>query len=223
MTVLQLELNLWQQLQQAQAEPQDANWQQLCLAFDQAIALTPVPQQLAIAATVIEQLAEVLAARANLWFDEWGRSPDDEPVLDADVFAEFVRQSMHLDLTGLVAEPELYVRSPTEKPESEEEEGSAAQYREKEEVIAELESEEAEQKAILKLAHDENVGDWAAAIAQWLEQQGQSAAPLVQIQQGTGLAIMQVWLTAMLSDLKLEQRGAFYEKDGVVVGMGSAD
>jgi transposase len=73
----------------------------------------------------------------------------------------------------------------------------------------------------LKLAHDENVADWAAAIAHWLAQQGQSAAPLVQIQQGTGLAIVQVWLAGMLSELKLEQQGEFYEAGGVRVMMNS--
>jgi hypothetical protein len=42
MPILQLELNLWQQLAEAQQSPQAVDWQQLCLAFDEAIARTPV-------------------------------------------------------------------------------------------------------------------------------------------------------------------------------------
>jgi hypothetical protein len=191
MAVLQLELNLWQQIQQAQAFPQDANWHQLCLAFDQAIAHTPAHQQLAIAASAIEQLAELFAVRASLWFDGWERTPEDEPVLDADLFAEFVRQSMTIDLSDLVAEPELYVRSASDESEPEEGEGSAVEYREKEEVIAELKSHEERMEAatavIRGLAHDENVADWASVIRAWLLQQGQTSAPLVQVQQETGL------------------------------------
>jgi hypothetical protein len=223
MTAIQLKLDLWQQLQQAQDSPQDTDWRQLCLAFDQTIALTPTHQQLAIAATAIEQMAELLAARASLWFDDWGRSPDEEPVLDADLFAEFVRQSMTLDLSDLVAEPELYLRSASD--ESETVEGSQATYREKEEVVAELKSHEAKMEAakaaIQGLAPDENVADWAGLIRSWLLQQGESAAPLVQIQQGTGLAIVQVWLAGMLSDLKLLQQGEFYEVESVVVSLQS--
>jgi hypothetical protein len=215
MTIVQLELNLWQQLQQAQASPKDTNWQQLCLAFDQTIALTPIHQQLAIAATAIEQMAEVLAARASLWFDDWGRSPNAEPVLDADLFVEFVRQSMAIDLSDLVAEPELYLRAASDK--SEPVEGSEAKYREKEEVLTELESLDAEQKAISELAPDENVGEWARVIRDWLLQQGEKSAPILQIGQGTELAIVQVWLAGMLSELKLEQRGEFYETGGVRV------
>ncbi len=54
MTVIQLHLNLWDQLAKAQQSPQDANWQQLCLAFDTAIAQTPAGQKLATAADAIE-------------------------------------------------------------------------------------------------------------------------------------------------------------------------
>jgi hypothetical protein len=140
-------------------------------------------------------------------------------VLDADLFAELVRQSMAIDLSDLVAEPELYVRSASDK--SEPVEGSAAQYREKEEVLTELESLEAKQKAISELAPDENVGDWARVIREWFQQQGRSSAPLVHVRQGTGLAIVQVWLAGMLSDLKLVQQGEFYESEGVVVSLHS--
>ncbi|NJK30317.1 MAG: hypothetical protein HC940_09290 [Acaryochloris sp. SU_5_25] len=67
---LQLELDFKQQLQQAQFSPQNVDWQQLCLAFDAAIAQTPLSQQLALAADAIWELAEVFVLRAEAWFEE---------------------------------------------------------------------------------------------------------------------------------------------------------
>jgi hypothetical protein len=71
LTSTQLQLNLWQQLQQAQTEPQATDWRQLCLAFDEAIDRTPVGQRLATAADAIEQMADVFAARADKFFSGW--------------------------------------------------------------------------------------------------------------------------------------------------------
>ena len=115
MTAVQLQLNLWQRLEQAQAQPEATDWRQLCLAFDEAIELTPVELRLATAADAIEQMADLLLARATAWAEDWNRRPGDGPVLDEDLFAELVRQSFSLDLSGLVHEPELYVRSASEK------------------------------------------------------------------------------------------------------------
>jgi hypothetical protein len=104
MPILQLELNLWQQLAEAQQSPQAVNWQQLCLAFDEAIAQTPAGQKLATAADAISEMADVFAARADEFFSTWHRQrvAHEGPILDDDLFAEFVRQSFHLDLDGAI-------------------------------------------------------------------------------------------------------------------------
>jgi hypothetical protein len=83
-------------------------------------------------------MADVLAARAMAWADDWYRQPGDGPVLDENLFSEFVRQSLSLDLSDFVAVPELYVRSVSEK--SHEDAESVVEYREKAEVLAELET-----------------------------------------------------------------------------------
>ena len=89
-------------------------------------------------------MADVLLARATAWAEDWNRQPGDGPVLDEDLFAELVRQSFSLDLSGLVDEPELYVRSASEK--SYEDAESVVEYREKEEVLAELESADGDKR-----------------------------------------------------------------------------
>jgi hypothetical protein len=169
MTVLQLELDLWQQLAEAQQSPQAVDWQQLCLAFDVAMLTlqesdrTPIGLRLAMAADAIEQMADVFAARADEFFSGWHRQrvSHEGPILDDDLFAEFVRQSFHLDLDGLVGVPELYVRSASEKS-----------YEDTESLVGEVSKETAlmlagavydVEPAVLVdgLEYDENVGEWA--------------------------------------------------------------
>ena len=67
MTAVQLQLNLWQRLEQAQASPEATDWRQLCLAFDEAIDQTPVELRLATAADAIEQMSDLLLATATAW------------------------------------------------------------------------------------------------------------------------------------------------------------
>ena len=218
MTAVQLQLNLWRQLEQAQASPEATDWRQLCLAFDEAIDLTPVELRLATAADAIEQMADVLLARATAWAEDWNRRPGDGPVLDEDLFAELVRQSFSLDLSGLVDEPELYVRSASEKAHGDAD--SVVEYRRKEEVLAELESADGDMsKAEVELEHDESIGAWAEVIRGWMERQGLESVAIAKLQDGSGLSMVKIWLAALLCGLGMEQRGVFYEVEGVAIWM----
>jgi hypothetical protein len=215
MTVLQLELNLWQQLAEAQQSPQAVDWQQLCLAFDEAIDRTPVGKRLAMAADAIEQMADVFAARADEFFSGWHRQSvsHEGPIIDDDLFAEFVRQSFHLDLDGLVAVPELYVRSASEKS-----------HVDAESVVGEVTKEtalllagaELEPEALMDgLEYDENIGEWAKAIAQWMQSREVKSASIMEVVEETKLTICKVWLSGLLSDLELHQTKDFYSFDGL--------
>ena len=214
---LQLQLNLWQRLQQAKAQPEATDWRQLCLAFDEAIELTPVELRLATAADAIEQMADLLLARATAWAEDWNRRPGDGPVLDEDLFAELVRQSFSLDLSGLVDEPELYVRAASEKAHEDAE--SVVEYRGKEEVLAELESfvDGDSVDAEIELEHDENIGAWVRAIRRWLELSGVESVAITQLQEATGLSVVKLWLAALLCGLGMRQRGEFYDLNGVLL------
>ena len=216
MTAVQLQLNLWQQLEQAQASPEATDWRQLCLAFDEAIDLTPVELRLATAADAIEQMADLLLARATAWAEDWNRRPGDGPVLNDELFAELVRQSFSLDLSGLVDEPELYVRSASEK--SHEDADSVVEYREKSEVLAGLESFVGEDvgEELEQLAYDENIAAWAEAVRGWmLERQQADEVAFAELREGVGLSVVKVWLALLLGGFRLRQSGGFY--GGVVV------
>ena len=199
------------------ASPEATDWRQLCLAFDEAIELTPVELRLATAADAIEQMADLLLARATAWAEDWNRGQGMGPVLDEDLFAELVRQSFSLDLSGLVDEPELYVRAASEK--AHEDADSVVEYREKTEVLAELESfvDEDTGEAEVELEHNEDVMAWAEAIREWMERQGIESAAMTQLQAGSGLSMVKLWLAALLCGLGMEQRGAFYDVEGVAI------
>jgi hypothetical protein len=219
MPIFQLELNLWQQLAEAQQSPQAVDWQQLCLAFDEAIDRTPVGLRLATAADAIEQMADVLAARATAWADDWYRQLGDGPVLDEDLFTEFVRQSFSLDLSDFVAVPELYLRSVSEK--SHEDAESVVEYREKTDVLAELESfvgEGAGDDVELQ-GYDEDIAAWTGTVRGWLKRQGLESAAIRQLQDDTGLSLVRLWLAGLLGGLEMRQSGGFYEKAGVAIAL----
>jgi hypothetical protein len=156
------------------------------LAFDEAIDRTPVGLRLAMAADAIEQMADVFAARADEFFSGWHRQrvAHQGPILDDELFAEFVRQSFHLDLDGLVGVPELYMRSDPEKS-----------HEDAESVVAEVTKEtalllagaELEPTVLMdELAYDENVGEWAKAVRGWMQSRDVESASIVEVVGSSG-------------------------------------
>jgi hypothetical protein len=222
MTILQLELNLWQQLAEAQQSPQSVDWQQLCLAFDVAIDRTPIGERLATAADAIERMADVFAARADEFFSGWHRQSvsHEGPILDEDLFAEFVRQSFHLDLDGLVGMPELYVRSNFEK--SHEDAESLVGEVSKETALL-LSGAELEPAVLMDgLEYDENVGEWANAIVLWMQQRGCDQVGFMELLDGVGYPVVKGWLAVLLDEgfaMDRLEDSDFYRSAGILVAL----
>jgi hypothetical protein len=130
-----------------------------------------------------------------------------------------VRQSFSLDLSGLVEEPELYVRLVSEK--SYEEADSVVEYREKTEVLAELESfvEEDAVEDLEQLEYDEDVAAWAEAIRGWMQRQGMESARVSEVVEETNFSSGKVWIAGLLSDLSLQQTRDFYSFDGLILNL----
>jgi hypothetical protein len=220
MPILQLELNLWQQLTEAQQSPQAVDWRQLCLAFDEAIDRTPVGKRLAAAADVIERMADVLAARASAWAEDWYRQPGDGPVLDEDLFSEFVRQSFSLDLSDLVEVPELYVRSASEKSHEDTESVVGEVTKETALLLAGAELEPAD--LMDGLEYDENVGEWAKAIAFWMQQQKLERVGFMELLDGVGYPVVKGWLAVLLDEgfeMDRLEDSDFYRSSGILVAL----
>ncbi len=219
-TLLQLELNLWRQIAEAQKSPQAVDWQQLCLAFDQVIAQTPAGLKLATAADAIAEMADVFSARADEFFSTWQRQrvAHEGPILNKDLFAEFVRQSFHLDLGELVAEPELYVRSPSEK--SHEDAESRVGEITKEQALLLVGAEPT--NWIEGLEYDEDIAAWAKAIALWMQHQPGNPVGFLELLNGAGFEVVQTWLAVLLDEGFVTNRAEgseFYDGAGILVGL----
>jgi hypothetical protein len=215
-TLVQLELDFGAAISTALAEPEQADLSHLWRSAESLLAQMAQADQLKFAGKVILELAEVCEQRAlNIWEDWQEQHNQGGRFWEMIFLTGMTRDSMFLDLSK-VLKP-LKDRQQAATPEGEPE--TMCEAVTKEEALRLAAEVEAARAAIERLAYDENVGEWANVIRSWLMQQGESSAPLLQIQHQTGLAIVQVWLAGMLNGMKLEQQGEFYEAGGVRVGM----
>jgi len=219
MSAIQLELDLWQQLQAAEQSPEQTDVVRLCIGMEAVISVTPTPQKLQTAATAFLQIAEIFALRAGLLLTDWEQSYSEEgPPLEDEDLSELLRQSMSLDLEELIAEPEPITRQ--RKPSQAGSVESVAGVVDKgvllETFDTEIELVEAQAEAAsgaVSVAHAEDVTAWAGAIAQWLHQHSSAGpASLQELQHGLGMPLVEVWLGLLLGSegVVLEQKGTFY-------------
>lgn len=118
--------------------------------------------------------------------------------------------------------PELYVRSDLSERFHENVE-SVVEYREKAEVLAELESFAGEEpEGRVDAIYDEDLCAWANAIRSYLQQKRVRCAAIVLLEQGTSLSLVKLWLAGLLGGFEMQQGGGFYDGAGVVASNGSA-
>lgn len=197
----QLELQFEAVVQAAIANPEQANLDDLWEALQQVLADQPDDMTLKIAGAAIVQFAEVLSAKAEAWIAAWeaAHNPPDatEPILTAEMLASVLRQSMSLNLEGLV---ENFTRSPHSPDESVESLIGAV---EKDLLLAMVDDLETKEQA-LAVAHAEDVSQWATAIAHYLKQQSRDKISLSELQQRLPLAFVEIWLGALLGGFQLQ-------------------
>ena len=214
-----VQLSLWDYLDTASKTPVDADLFGLLDRVSESIELLPTSEKLAVAGEAILRLGEIYGSRCAVTLAEIGylSHPEREPCLPLDAFDVYVRQSSFVDLEQFIEAPVL--------PEYEREYNlTIVREKSKAEILAEIgESEEidpevAYQQAI-GLAHDENVSEWGAAIAQYLEANGGSAT-LVDLSNNITLDLVKVWLGLLLGglDISIEQTSDdFYSPEGILI------
>lgn len=211
MTTTQLELELWDQLQRAQQMPEAIDVTGMLDAVEATAAQLPETQRLWFAGDALLQIAELYAARAGVLMTEWDESARD-PIVERGFFADVVRQTMAVDLSDLMepTPPRQRRTKLTGKPE-----GSIAAPVEKAAVLAmvdqlEAEDEAAQKQSVLAIAHSEDVTQWAAAIAHWMQSASTSQVAFAQLCQSSGLSRIEVWLGVLFGGFELQQSGEFY-------------
>jgi hypothetical protein len=165
-TFEQLELRLWQTLQDAHAVPEDADLDLLWDELETAIVGRDLKEQLEVSAEAILQMAGLVQERSRFRFEALvARHSDEGPAMPADAFDPYVRQSMEVDFDQFV---EAIGRKEHEYPESRELFTVVAEVS-KEELLNLLEPESTlEPMPVLELEHDEDVAAWAAIVRGWM-------------------------------------------------------
>jgi len=221
-TVIQLELDLWQQLEAATQQPESADLRQLWQGLEQAIASVPRQQQLPMAATAIAQIIEVFALRADWLLSALEvKDRSQGPVLSEDFLTGWLRQSMSIDLAdlkeeGFALEPATRQRRSSGLASEESVAGVVDKKVLLEAFDTEIELVEAQAGAAsgaVSVAHAEDVTAWAGAIARWLQQHSSTEpVSLLELQQGVGMPLVEVWLGLLLGNqgVALKQQGEFY-------------
>ena len=217
MKVKQLELDLWDVISTARQTPEDASLPMVFELLDLTLIDLDTRSQLRVAGEAVCQIADLFCDRSNFLFEELhSRIANGEPIMADDAFARYVRQSMVVDFEKFI---EPLQSLPRKIPEPANHGNSMVGAIDKEVLIQALEQEsllsfEEEIERAISTAHTENISAWIEAIAQCI---GSNFSPicLIDLQAALPLPIVEIWLGLLLGDFKLEQRGDFYESNGI--------
>jgi hypothetical protein len=222
-----VQLSLWDYLDTASKTPVDADLFGLLDRVEQSIEFLPTSEKLAVAGEAILRLGEIYGSRCAVTLAEIGylSHPEREPCLPLDAFDVYVRQSSFVDLEQFIEAPEL--------PEVEwgYERGSVVRELTVAEVLAEIGDEVVtdEMKVaqvaqlVLGIAHGEEIELWASRIRGVMVESGEML--LVELQQKSGLNLVDVWLGLLLGDTgcllrrqlscEVEFSVDFYDRQGI--------
>ena len=219
----QLELPLWETLKLAASIPENADLQEIWFSLDATMAPLDTQQQLQVAGDAITQIVQIIRERSLLTLEEiQSAMQEDGPVVPADFFDKFVRQSMHVDFAQFVEPPPLLQgrSSQTSRRNFPNDGRSVVAVVDKaallEAVAQEPElSDEAARDEALAAAHDEDISAWKKAIAHQIQQSNSRPVSLLQLQQALGMPLIEIWLGLLLSgeeQYQWESSGEFYSK-----------
>jgi len=235
MNITQLELSLWQQLNDAVAHPEEVNVALMAAELGHLAAISDIPllEQLRLVAEATLQLSEICMLRSDEALTQWQQTHDPtEPVVDLSDTVLYL-QTQHLDLSDLycdegddpvAADIADSITSPNLSEDKPKELATDSAVRSA--PIVEIEAPKDQliqlvealvkhqptdiQEQIRALAHDESVYLWQSAIA---DQVGHGAMDLTQIHQALNLSIVQVWLVGLLGNFVIQPKESAQQKE----------
>jgi hypothetical protein len=202
MPTVVIQLSLWDALNAASKTPVDADLFGLLDRVEQSIEFLPTSEKLEVAGEAILRLGEIYGSRCAVTLAEIGylSHPEREPCLSLDAFDVYVRQSSFVDLEQFIEAPEL--------PEVERgyERSSVVRELSVAEALAEISDEVVTEEMevarladlVLGIAHGEEIELWASRIRAVMGECGEML--LVELQQQSGLSLVDLWLGLMLGD-----------------------
>jgi hypothetical protein len=233
----QLELDLWRELKDATEVPELADLEQLWLYLDAALVSLETQQQLQVAGDAIIQVAQIVQGRSLLTLEEIESvTQDSGPVVPADFFDKFVRQSMHVDFAQFIESPPPLPRSlPQRRHQQFPNDGrSLVAVLDKKALLQALEEEDEQElnseqmkEKLLDTAHSEDVVTWVEAISDYFINRQEDSLSLVELAQNVQYPIVEsekrsslvrTWLALLLGGFQMEQHtNDFYSLKGIWV------
>ena len=214
-----IQLSLWDYLDTASKTPVDADWLGLLDRVSESIEFLPINEKLAVAGEAIRRLGEIYGDRCAVTLAEIGylSHPEQEPCLSLDAFDCYVRQSSFVDLEQFIGAIEL--------PEVERgyERSSVVRELSVAEALAEISHEVVTEEIevarvadlVLGIAHGEEIELWASRIRAVMGECDQML--LLELQQQSGLSLVDLWLGLLLGDTECMVRRQSDERRDVAV------
>ncbi|MBF2027659.1 MAG: hypothetical protein IGS48_12960 [Oscillatoriales cyanobacterium C42_A2020_001] len=200
-------------IEQAIADPISADLRSLLNELEQALLGLSQEMQLRVAGMFLGQLAEIYAARAAHLLDSWEvkyNPIQSEPVITAEMLQEVLRHTMTLNLDGVLDVPEPY---PCDSLAGNSMVGAVSETNLLE-FLNQIDQERAKRHTF-DVAHDEDVSAWVSKISQWMHHQPHSPISLIELQRSLKMPLIEIWLALLLGGYVIEQRGDFYQLDGI--------
>ena len=197
-----VQLSVFDYIDAAAHTPVDADLFGLLDRVEKSIELLPISEKLEVAGEAIRRLGEIYGDRCAVTLAEIGylSHPEREPCLPLDAFDLYVRQSSFVDLEQFIGASEL--------PEVERgyERGSVVRELSVVEALAEISDEVVTEEMevlqvadlVLGIAHGEEIELWASQIRAVMAECREML--LVELQQQSGLSLVDVWLGLLLGD-----------------------
>jgi hypothetical protein len=203
---------LWEILQEASENPQEVEWCEIWQALDTALVDLDISEQLALAGEAVSQMSLIFQSRSKLAFEELDALTSDEgPVMASDAFAQFVRQSMHVDFSEFIEYVKPYGRKPYEK-QGLDDITSIAVAVDKQDLLDVLEDWKVspvlgppDVDSVLAVSHTENVSDWVKAIAHYFTVVGVDVVGWSELCDKITISPVEIWLGLLLGNFVLRQ------------------
>ncbi|OWY65528.1 hypothetical protein B7486_41390 [cyanobacterium TDX16] len=239
-----LDLPLWEAIEEAASEPEDADLASLWQEVEAAIAPLDCSRQLQVAGEAIVRITDVFEARSLRAFEEiQATTSHDGPLMPQDAFDRYVRQTMQVDFEQFIEPlPSLPRKMPDRQPDRFPNDGrSVVAVLDKEtllqalpgvEIDSDLDNDAVKQK-LLDIAHAEDVEVWVSAIANCFGNTKAECLMLAQLvrevqelvapedERKDSSPIVKTWLALLLGGFQLEQRLEFYDFEGIWVSLGN--
>ena len=207
-----IEIDLWEILLEASENPQEVEWRLLWDALDSALVNLDTSAQLALAGEAVSQMSLIFQSRSKLAFEELDALTSDEgPVMPSDAFAQFVRQSMHVDFSQFIEPRKPDGRKSYEK-QGDDGVSSVAVVVDKQDLLDALGDfqpssilEVEDMDSVLMLSHAENVSDWARAIAEYFMAARADVVSFSELCDKITIPRVEIWLGLLLGNFVLKQ------------------